>query len=99
MDLLCSLRGLLFVEALAATSLYAWIFGTKVATPGHGWSYRLTAFGIFGTLIYVSAIQVKAHNRHSPFDGYSWLGLVFVTLLLTGLILYVSKRADSTDGT
>jgi hypothetical protein len=94
---LLSLRGLLFVEGIAATLIYGWIVGTKFVD--HGWSYRVTAVGFFGILGYVSAVQVKAYKRHSPFDGFSWLGLIALTVVLVGFTLYVSTRTDSTDGT
>lgn len=97
-DLLFSLRGVLFVEGFAVTMIYAWIAGTKAFDGKHGWSYRITSLGFFGVLTYLTAVQVKAYTRNSPFDGYSWFGLTFVTVLMVGLLAYLWTRDDSTDG-
>lgn len=96
LDLLLSLRGLLFIEGIAVMMLYAWIVGTKIAD--HGWSYRITALGILGTFGYVTAIQVKAYNRHSPFDAFSYARLVALSIVLVGHTLYLLTRTDTTDG-
>lgn len=97
MNELLTLRGIMFVEGITAMLLYAWVAGTKL--PAHGWSYRLTAVGFFGVLGYLSAGQVKAYRLQTPFDAVSYSGLTALSILVTGLTLYVITRTDSTDGT
>jgi len=97
-DLIFSLRGVLFVGGIIALPLYAHIVGTKFFN--HGWSYRFTALGIGGLIVYVTAVQRKAQKADAPFDGYSWIGFTAVIFLVIGLSLYVVTRSgDSTDGT
>jgi len=96
LELLLSLRGLFFVEGIVAMMLYAWVVGTKI--PHHGLSYAVTALGFFGCLGYITAIQVKAYNRDSPFDAFSYAGLIAVTVLLVGFLLYVIRQTDHPDG-
>lgn len=95
-ELLFSLRGLMLIEGIAALLLYAHVIGTKFFNKG--WSYKLTSLGFGGLISYASSIQVKAYKRASPFDGYSTVGLIALTLLIAGLTLYVLTRTDSTDG-
>lgn len=95
---LLSIRGFMLIEGITAGLLYAHVIGTTFFA--RGWPYRITALGFGGLISYASSIQVKAYKRGAPFDGYSWLGLVALTLLVVGLSLYVLTRTgDSTDGT
>jgi hypothetical protein len=94
---LLSIRGLMLVEGIVCLLLYAHVVGTKFLH--HGWSYRVTSLGFGGLISYASSAQVKAYQRHAPFDGYSVVGLIALTLLLIGLTLYVTRSGDSTDGT
>jgi hypothetical protein len=95
---LLSLRGLMLLEGFVSLMLYAHVIGTKFFS--HGWSYRTTSLGIGGLISYASSVQVKAYQRQAPFDVYSIIGLVALTLLLIGLSAYVGTRSgDSTDGT
>lgn len=91
-------RAVMLVEGIVALYLYAHVIGTKFFHKG--WSYKITSLGFGGLISYASSIQVKAYQRHAPFDGYSTVGLIGLTLTLVGLSLYVLTRSgDPTDGT
>ncbi|MBC7630412.1 hypothetical protein [Aeromicrobium sp.] len=81
------LRSLMFVEGILCGLLFAWIIG--VTFFHHSLSYRIVVLGFGGLLSYVTAVQVKAYKLRAPFDSYSTLGLIAMTILLVGLVLRV----------
>jgi hypothetical protein len=97
-DLIFSMRGVMFIGGIVALLFYAHVVGTKFFN--RGWSYRLTSLGFGGLITYATAIQRKAQRAGAPFDAYSWVGATALILLISGLSLYLLKRSgDSTDGT
>lgn len=85
-----SLRWLLFIEALIACLTYAQLTGPLMFRKG--WALRVTLTGFGGILLYVTAVQIKAYQRDSPFDFYSWLGLISVTIYDIGVMWFLWDR-------
>lgn len=73
------------LAALIAGGLigYGMYVGTRVKIAD--WPMRLVWLGLGGVLIYALAGQAKAISLHIPFDGFSWVGVVALVVLDTGL--------------
>lgn len=90
------LRGCLAVEAFLALLLSGAFFGT--IWPERGWPTRVVCAGLFGVLVYVFAGQIKAFNLSIPFDGFSAVGLLAYTVLLTGFVWFVLRERRTRRG-
>lgn len=85
-----SLRGVLFTLALVAV-LASGPFVIAL-WPQRTWPVRVVLVGLAVLLIYILASQVKALSLDIPFDLFSWIGLVGITILDTGLLLALREQ-------
>lgn len=90
------LRGVLAFEALAALLLSGSFFGS--IWPERGWPIRVICVGLFGVLVYVFVGQIKAFNLDIPFDGFSMVGLLAYSVLLSGFVWFTAREQRTRRG-
>lgn len=78
------LRLLLFVGALM--SVIGWTTFVRLLWPDRPWPIRIVFIGLGGSLFYILAGQARAYELGLSFNFVSWLGLISISVLNTGMV-------------
>ena len=78
------LRLLLFLGALM--SVICWTTFVRVLWPDRPWSIRVVFIGLGGSLVYILAGQARTYELGLSFNFVSWLGLISISILNTGMV-------------
>lgn len=92
LELVAQPRFLLFVLALVAFLMYGGFVG--FAWRGRQWPTRLLLLGTWIVLLYALAGQAKAYMLNIPFDGFSVVGVVGLSVFNVGLLAVRHKERN-----